>query len=168
MNYEAFLSQPAVRKEYEKAFLLNLFKKMCLRMDKEITYKNKVKQLFKEAGNNKTRITQIIVKKEFNQDIDNQQAELMSTWFIAHFQKNNNRKDLSAYKKHLIEQQKGLCLACGEPLGSIVEKIHVDHIIPFALVGDELKENYQALCHMCNLCKSASTDYLFRNLIGLS
>lgn len=168
MNFEIFLNQSAVKKEYEKAFLLNLFKKICLHMEKDDIYKTKIKQLFKEAGDNKSRITKVIVKKDLNQDIDNQQAELMATWFTAHFQKSNHRKDLSAFKKPLIKQQNGICLACGESLGTNMEEIHVDHIIPFALVGDELKDNYQALCHMCNLCKSASTDYLFRNLIGLS
>lgn len=168
MNFDFFLNQDAVKKEYEKAYLLNLFKKICLRMNKDEKYKNKVKQLFKEAGENKHKIVKVLIRNDLHQEIDDEQALLIASWFIAYFQKNSVRKPLSGYKKDLINKQNGICLACGEPLGSNLEEIHVDHIIPFALVGDELKNNYQALCHMCNLCKSASTDYLFRNLIGLS
>ena len=55
-------------------------------------------------------------------------------------------------------------MICGEPLGPVMAKIHVDHIIPWKLVGDELNDNYQALCETCNECKSARTDYIFKAL----
>jgi len=59
-------------------------------------------------------------------------------------------------------------MACGEDLGEDWSKIHVDHIIPWKLVGDELEDNYQDLCDTCNECKSAHTDYIFKSMINLN
>ena len=64
--------------------------------------------------------------------------------------------------------QNGRCVVCGELFDKDLSKVHIDHIIPWMLVGDELKNNYQCLCETCNECKSAHTDYMFRNLIKLN
>ena len=96
------------------------------------------------------------------------EAKLLTTWFEAHFRKGGHRKPIPLSKKiELFNEQDGKCAVCGEDLGHDWSKIHVDHIIPWTLVGDELDNNYQDLCETCNECKSASTDYIFKNLIKL-
>ena len=156
-----------IREEYQKSFMLNLFRKICVKMRNDSTYKAKIQNLFRESFN-KNMTVQIIVKREFDYDLTNEEAAIMYKWFEAHLKKSNRRKTISLdVKLELYKKQNGKCAVCGEALGKDNSKIHVDHIIPWTLVGDELEENYQDLCDTCNECKSASTDYIFKNLIKL-
>lgn len=52
----------------------------------------------------------------------------------------------------LYVSQKKKCASC---LNSIVEKYHIDHIMPIILGGDNSKYNLQLLCPTCNLKKHA-------------
>ncbi|MBR5553923.1 MAG: HNH endonuclease [Clostridia bacterium] len=36
---------------------------------------------------------------------------------------------------------------------------HLDHIIPWDYVGDNLSDNYQMLCEICNTRKGTSTYF---------
>ena len=156
-----------IREEYQKSFMLNLFRKICVKMRNDSTYKSKIQNLFRESFN-KIMTVQIIVKREFDYDLTNEEAEIMYKWFDAHLKKSNRRKAIPlSVKLELYKKQNGKCAVCGENLGKDNSKIHVDHIIPWTLVGDELENNYQDLCDICNECKSASTDYIFKNLIKL-
>lgn len=156
-----------IREEYQKSFMLNLFRKICVKMRNDHTYKAKIQNLFRESFN-KTTTVQIIFKREFDYDLTNEEAEIMYKWFDAHLKKSNKRKAIPlTVKLELYKKQNGKCAVCGEDLGEDNSKIHVDHIIPWTLVGDELENNYQDLCDTCNECKSASTDYIFKNLIKL-
>ena len=58
-------------------------------------------------------------------------------------------------------------MICGCELGDNWSKIHVDHVVPWELVGDELENNFQDLCEKCNEEKNASTNYIFLRMIGL-
>lgn len=160
-------SDEQIRQEYQKSFMLNMFRKICAKMQNDSEYKKKVQNLFRQSID-KSMTTSIILKREFNYDLSKQEAEIMLCWFNAFFTKSNRRKSIPiSTKKALYKAQKGRCAVCGELLGDDWGKIHVDHIIPWKLVGDELKDNYQDLCETCNECKSASTDYIFKNLINL-
>ena len=113
--------------------------------------------------------TQVVLKRDFNYDADTYETSIFTEWITAHFNKSVRRKGFTdAFRRTLYEQQKGLCAVCGEPLGNDYSKIHVDHIIPWVLVGDELKDNYQYLCSTCNESKSCHTDYIFKNLLKLT
>ena len=97
-----------------------------------------------------------------------------AAYFLADLTQWFNTKELSSIglrlakkAEELFKEQNGKCAVCGENLGDNWSIIHVDHIIPWALVGDELKDNYQVLCETCNESKSANTDYIFKNLIKL-
>ena len=164
---EDFATNEQIKAEYKKTFLLNLFRKLCVRMNKDIGYKAKIQNLFRQTFN-KVETTKIIIKKEFNYDLCQEEAELMCDWIWANMKKASRRKPIPfSKKKELYDRQKGKCMICGEELGDDWSKIHVDHIIPWSLVGDELQDNYQDLCDTCNECKSARTDYIFRSMIDL-
>lgn len=164
---EEFATDEQIRQEYQKTFMLNMFRKICVKMRNDNTYKTKVRTLFRES-HNKNLTTKIIIKKAFDYDLTEEEAGVMCNWLDAHFKKSNRRRSISLSEKiKLYDQQKGKCTVCGESLGNDWSKIHVDHIIPWVLVGDEIENNYQALCQTCNECKSASTDYIFKSLIKL-
>ncbi len=156
-----------IREEYQKTFMLNLFRKVCVRMKNDTAYKTKIRTLFLET-HDKEMTAKIIIAKAFRYDLSEEEAKQMSKWLEAHFRKSSKRISIPlSVKIDLYNKQTGKCAVCGEPLGNNWSKIHVDHIIPWMLVGDELDNNYQDLCDTCNECKSASTDYIFKNLIKL-
>ncbi len=164
---EELASNELIQKEYKKTLLLNMFKKVVVGMYKNPAYRDKIWKLFMQSTN-VIDTTTAIIKKAFNVDLALDDARLMSVWFKANLKKKATRRNLPLeLKKKLYVLQNGKCLVCGEDLGNDYSKIHVDHIIPWLLVGDELDNNYQDLCETCNECKSASTDYIFRSMINL-
>lgn len=165
-TFDNLLSNPEITKEYKRTLLLNIFKKICFKMNKSEDYKRYLKQLYLESFN-QIITTQNIVKKEFSIELSNEEASELSKWFLANFKKTSTRKKIpDDVRKQLILKQNNKCIACGETLGDI-SKAHVDHIIPWVLVGDELENNYQVLCDKCNECKSASIDFMFRLMLNL-
>lgn len=164
---EELATNEEIKKEYKKTFLLNLFKKIVCRMDKDVEFRRCIKTLFQESTDQKIT-TKAVIRKNLSFEITDEDATVMLTWFSAYLKKSGKRlKFTEEFKKKLCKQQDGRCMVCGEPLGTDLSKIHVDHIIPWCLVGDELKDNYQCLCSFCNESKSAHTDYIFKNLINL-
>ena len=110
----------------------------------------------------------MILNNVFKYDASDSDAELFNCWVNAYLNKSDRRKKFSDdFKENLFLKQGGLCAVCGEKLDNDFSKIHVDHIIPWSLVGDELKDNYQYLCSTCNESKSCHTDYIFKSLINL-
>lgn len=164
---EDLATNDEIKAEYKKTFLLNLFRKMCVRMNKDPQFKTKIRKLFLETHDT-TQTTQIIIKRYLDYDLQPDEAQQMSIWFGANLRKSSKRKAIPLEtKKALYDKQNGKCMVCGEELGTDWSKIHVDHVIPWALVGDELDENYQDLCETCNECKSARTDYIFKSMLNL-
>lgn len=167
LTLEKLASMENVKEEYRKAFLLNLFQKICVRMNRNPTLHDNVLTLFRQT-HNECETIRAIIKRELSYDLSTEEAEIMQPWFFANLKKNKIRKPISTETKQaLCESQNWECAICGEKLGNDLSKIHVDHIIPFVLVGDELENNYQALCPFCNSCKSAHTDYIFKKLLKI-
>ena len=161
------LEDEVVKAEYKKALLLNMFKKIVVRMNKDDLFRNHIRKLFSQSTDKELTVNAII-RNNLNVDLEYDDCKLMLQWFDANFKKNNSRKRITdEVKEKLYKKQKGICAVCGEPLGEEMKYVHVDHIIPWMLVGDELENNYQCLCPTCNECKSANIDYMFKNLIKL-
>ena len=59
----------------------------------------------------------------------------------------------------LMRSQKALCVYCHADLHL---GFHVDHILPFALGGENVEENVQLLCPPCNMRKNAKHPDVFR------
>lgn len=168
MTVEELFTNEEVKKEYKKAMLLNMFKKIVVKMNKNDSFKQSIKKLFIQSTDRMITV-RAIIRNNYNYELSEDDSKLMLKWFEANLKKNGRRKSFSLeYKKKLYTNQNGICPICGEPLGTDLSKIHVDHIIPWMLVGDELKDNYQCLCETCNECKSAHIDYVFKNLIKLN
>lgn len=166
-SLEELASNEDIKLEYRKSLLLNILKKIIAKMRRDNVYCKHVKKLYKESTD-KHITTKNVLKKDFNYDPDPDDIILFSEWINAYFNKSENRKRFpDDFKHELYEKQKGLCAVCGEPLESDYSKIHIDHIIPWSLVGDELKNNYQYLCATCNESKSCHTDFIFKSLLNL-
>ncbi len=165
---EQMLMDDAVKEEYRRAFLLNVFRKLCSKMQKNNSVRDEIRVLFRQTYD-PTNTTKLIVRKYIGCDLDDIESAMIEKWIRAHFNKNNRRMPISNNtKERLFAIQQGCCRLCGEPLGKDWSMIHVDHIIPWSLVGDELDDNYQLLCSTCNESKSASTDYVFKQLLKLN
>ena len=168
VSFEDLATDDNIREEYKKTFLLNIFKKIVTKMKNDATIAKNIRVLYRQSTN-KHITTMAIVRNYLNYEMTLSDAELMYTWFNAYLNKSDRRKGFSDdFKQKLYEKQNGMCAVCGEPLDKLSSNNHVDHIIPWMLVGDELPDNYQYLCSSCNECKSCHTDYIFKSLLKLN
>lgn len=163
---EKLLANDKIKKEYRKALLLNMFQKIYVKMERNVEFKRKIRHLFLES-HDFSLTTKLIIGKELKCDISNEDAHMMAIWFKANLKKSQRKRKDLAIKEKLYKKQNGKCMVCGEDLGNDWSKIHVDHIIPHQLVGDELEDNYQDLCETCNKCKGARIDFLFKSMLKL-
>jgi len=53
----------------------------------------------------------------------------------------------------VFERDDFKCVACGRS-AQYVAILHVDHIVPRSKDGKDEMDNYQTLCHLCNIGKS--------------
>lgn len=162
-DLEELLNSEEVKREYRKAFLLCMFQKICAKMERNKDFEIEIRNLFRQRSPVKS-----IIHKFLKCEISDNDAKLMWTWFDANLNKSDERKKIPhSVKESLYKKQDGKCAICGEELGNDWSKIHVDHIIPFKLVGDELADNYQDLCESCNSCKNAQIDFVFKSVLKL-
>jgi CRISPR/Cas system Type II protein with McrA/HNH and RuvC-like nuclease domain len=168
ISIENVLNDDKVKKEYRKALLLNMFKKLVQMMNCDEAYRQKVKKLYSQSTNC-FETTLIVFQKQFSVALSDSDSELLYSWINAYFLKKPKRKAISLdIKSDLLKKQNGKCAVCGGDLGKGNFKVHIDHIVPWTLVGDELNDNYQALCEFCNECKSSHVDYIFKQLLHLN
>jgi len=59
---------------------------------------------------------------------------------------------------HLLVAQRGKCASC---YANVIEKHHLDHIVPLAKGGTHDRSNFQLLCPTCNLKKLAKDPLAF-------
>ena len=166
--WDEALKSDSLKEAYHDSFLLNIFQKLCSKMNSNEDYKRKVFTLLKQSYNVNGTIKSIVLKN-YQIELSDEDAKKISFWIDAYRKKKPTRKAFSMeMKEELVRNQNGICPVCGESLGNDYSKIHIDHIIPFVLVGDELEDNYQALCSTCNECKNAKTDYIFMKMLKLT
>lgn len=81
----------------------------------------------------------------------------------AHLHKKGRRRQISDQERaDLWSAQGGLCAICRRSVKP--EGFHVDHIVPWDYVGDELPDNLQVLCPDCNWLKNDRVARALRNL----
>lgn len=82
----------------------------------------------------------------------------------AHMEKKDTRSVIpSNEKKRLLERQDNRCAKCGKTI--TLSSMHVDHIVPWDYVGNELEHNRQGLCSVCNSRKSNHVAMAVSDLI---
>lgn len=116
--------------------------------------------------NNPIETTKNIFNNEFGETLSDSDADrlfILITSFLKRsiYRKSNN----DSLKKYLLQNQSHHCAICE---CNIDIHSHIDHIVPFKYVGDELDNNLQMLCTDCNLKKNASLDYQIKFLLKLN
>lgn len=81
----------------------------------------------------------------------------------AHLRKKGRRRPIpDGERADLWRAQGGLCAICRRPVDP--KGFHVDHIVPWDYVGDELPDNLQVLCPDCNRMKNSRVSRSLYNL----
>lgn len=145
-----------------RTLLLGVFEVVCKEMKKQNT-KAEEKERFRKY-NDKIVPTKKMVKKYAGcQLTDDDYAEL-ATLLTAHFRTGDPRKKFEeAFRERLTEQQNGKCAICKIRISE--KSAHLDHVIPWDYVGDNLDGNYQMLCETCNERKGTATYFEFSMLL---
>lgn len=122
-----------------------------------------VKKIYYRSTNNIDAIRQI-VRNVCRLSLPEQGLEWLNNCVKAFMKKKPHRKQLSNdLRKDLWEKQGKKCRICGKEI--LAEDGHIDHIVPWDYVGDELANNYQVLCSDCNLHKSNHVALAVHSLI---
>lgn len=64
---------------------------------------------------------------------------------------------------YLLVSQRGRCAVCKS---DVIEKHHLDHIVPVAKGGNNERSNFQLLCPACNGSKSDKDPLIFMQQLG--
>ena len=94
-------------------------------------------------------------------------AELLQIrkWMNASFTKSNRRvKIADRIKFDILKRQDNKCAICSSPISGNTTAF--DHIIPFKFVGDEIEDNLQGLCVLCNKSKGSNPIEFFSRILN--
>ena len=139
-----------------------LLKIVCEKLKKEPSFFSWAKKVFFATDNLKA--TRIVVEKACKCQLSEDDILWMQICIKAFFSKSGTRRQIPMEeKKRLLEIQGNRCAICGCEI--TIQNMHVDHIIPWDYVGDQLNDNYQGLCENCNLSKSNHVAKTVTNLI---
>ena len=144
------------------ALLNGVFETIC----KEIKNSGKRTEELIRFRNSKDHIltTKGIVKRYAKCNLNEHDYKYIYTLLRSFFNKKTKRIEIpDAVKKDLLRRQNFKCPYCKGVIS--LENSHLDHIIPWEYVGDELDNNYQMLCAHCNESKGASPLYEFSMML---
>ena len=146
--------------EFEKtiytALLNGIFETICNEIKRSGT---KVEELSKfRKHRDHLAVTKGIVNRYAKCKLTENEYEYIYTLIRAFFNKQTTRIEISGnVKDSLLKQQNHKCPYCNASI--TLANSHLDHIIPWDFVGDELDNNYQMLCSRCNERKGTSSVY---------
>ena len=139
-----------------RTLLLGVFEVTCKEMKKQNT-KTIEKERFRKYKN-KIVATKKIVKQYAGCELSDEDYTELSILLTAHFRMGDSRKKYEdSYREQLTKQQNGQCAICKTKITA--KNSHLDHIIPWDYVGDNLDGNYQMLCETCNERKGTATYF---------
>lgn len=149
-------------RKLHRTLLLGVFETVCKEMKKQKT-KTAEKERFRKHKD-KILPTKMIVKQYAGCELSGDDYAEIATLLAAHFRTGDHRKRFeNPYREQLIKQQNGQCAICKTSI--TVKTAHLDHIIPWDYVGDNLVDNYQMLCETCNERKGTAAYFEFSMLL---
>ena len=94
-------------------------------------------------------------------ELDRDSCSLMVHWFTAFFRRDGRRRRYPPVIRQILQERQGnRCAICNREL----QEGHLDHIVPWSYVGDQLEDNLQILCPRCNTRKKVSSFYQLQEL----
>lgn len=137
--------------------ILGVFEAICKDI-KKLGNKTEEKVRFMKYSNDKIAATKNIVKRYVGCTLSENEYGKLSELLIAFFRTGDSRKKFDEdFRESLSRKQNNRCAVCGKNISSRTS--HLDHIIPWDYVGDNLSDNYQMLCETCNTRKGTSTYF---------
>lgn len=139
-----------------------ILKAVCENLKKDKDFFSWAKRVYFSTDD--LEATRRVIARSCGCRLSERDTRWMNDCIKAFFGKYDSRQLMTqAEKEVLLQTQGGRCALCGCPI--TVKTMHADHMIPWDYVGDNLENNYQALCRNCNLSKSKHVAKAVANLI---
>lgn len=150
-----------------KGIILNIFEKIYNYLEINNNRVKFVKKLRScKYDEVEIQIYRNLVKKLTNFKIEKEEVGLLKKLIKAYLQKSNFRISISNDQKtEILNKQNFKCGICKKDIN--LSNCHIDHVIPFKYVGDELDNNCQALCRNCNWSKNYTIYAIFDEIIQI-
>lgn len=147
----------------EEARILGIFKAFCENND-SVELKARIRNILAISKNPINTIKEII-KREQKILLNELESKRVYELILAFLNKKSFRSSIDKETKaSMLITQKHKCAICD---CNIDTNYHLDHIVPFKYVGDNLENNLQLLCQKCNEAKKDSLDYQIKYLLKL-
>ena len=139
-----------------------IFKEICKKMKSDPDFYCQVKKTF--FSKKDLKAAEMVVRRTCHCSLPEEDISWMAEWLKAFFSKRDKRRAIGVdEKRQLLHKQNLRCAICGAPIDE--KTAHVDHIIPWDYVGDNLCDNLQGLCSNCNQTKSNHVAVAVTNMI---
>lgn len=156
------IEESAFLQKLHRTLLLGVFEVVCKEIKKQNT-KTEEKERFRTYKDKVVPTRKIIEHYAGCKLTDDDYIEL-SRLLTAFFRAGDPRKKFDdLYREQLVKRQDGRCAICHRKIAA--KDSHLDHIIPWDYVGDDLVDNYQMLCGTCNERKGTATYFEFSMLL---
>ena len=151
------------RVTYE-CLILSVFVQLCNYLNEGNNKKELKSQILAGTFEGERHVYSYFIRNHTCISLSINELEYLSNLLKAFLNKSNKRVRIEKDKAiSILKSQGNKCNYCKKPLTQGSNDVHVDHIIPFAYVGDELGlSNLQILCESCNKSKSESVIFLFK------
>lgn len=134
----------AVQKDVRETIL----EAICMYMKKSKKNALFVRKIYHRYENN-LDAARLVVRQVCGCTLTDEEIRWIDQCLRASMRKQNRRKQYTQPEREAIwQKQKGECAICGQPVP--FGDSHLDHIVPWDFVGDELPDNLQILCSECN------------------
>lgn len=159
------VEEPVFIEKLHRTLLLGVFEVVCKEIKRQGT-KLTEKERFRKFKN-KTIPTRMIVGRYAGCKLPNEDSMEMVKLLTAFFRTGDPRKRFdAAYRTQLVRRQSGQCSICHAKITA--GDAHLDHIVPWDYVGDNLENNHQMLCGSCNQRKGTAAYFEFTMLLLLN
>ena len=146
-----------------KDILESILSEVCEYMKANDSSYISMKKIYYRSSNDIEAVAQVIWNV-CHLSLPEQDLIWLNNCIKAFMKKKPNRKQIpNSLRRELWNKQEQKCCSCGKKIH--VDEGHVDHIVPWDYVGDELDNNYQVLCSDCNLHKSNHVALTVHSLI---
>lgn len=125
---------------------------------------NKEKVAARQKAYRETNREKIAARQKAYEEANKEKvAAQKQSYRDANKEKIRARSQLRRFRKttiinHLLVSQRGRCAVCKS---NVIEKHHLDHIVPVAKGGNNERSNFQLLCPACNGSKSYKDPLAF-------